>query len=146
MPQKPRRAAAVLVLAISLAVAAAALAATPKSGDYQGKVAAGWGAPQIQFKVKGGKVQDVLARMFARCNNGPQQQMILTPSKKFKVSRSGSFGGKSVDKFADGLVKDTVWIKGKFKSAKKATGTIRLQELSDNTCDTQERKFSVTLK
>src|SRR3954470_23620911 len=135
MPQKPRRAAAVLVLAISLAVAAAALAATPKSGDYQGEVAAGWGAPQIQFKVKGGKVQDVLARMFARCNNGPQQQTIAVPSKKFKVSSSGKFGGKSVDTFANGEETDTVWIKGKFTSAKKATGTIRLQAISNNTCD-----------
>jgi hypothetical protein len=145
MPQKLRRA-AVVVLAVSLAVAAAALAATPKSGQYQGKVAAGWGGPQIQFTVKGGKVQDVLARMFTRCNNGPQEQTIATPLKKFKVSKSGKFGGKSVDVFADGVEKDTVWIKGKFVSAKKATGTIRLQAISDNTCDTLERKFSVTLQ
>jgi hypothetical protein len=145
MPQKLRRA-AVLVLALSLVVAAAALAAKPKSGNYQGKVAAGWGGPQIQFKVKGGKVQDVLARMFTRCNNGPQEQTIAVPSKKFKVSSSGKFGGKSVDTFANGEETDTVWIKGKFTSAKKATGTIRLQAISNNTCDTLERKFSVTLK
>src|SRR3954447_24912407 len=143
MPQKLRRA-AVVVLALSLVVAAAAFAAKPKSGHYQGIVAAGWGGPQMQFTVKGGKVQDVLARMFTSCNNGPQEQTIVTPTKKFKVSKSGSFGGKAVDRF--GTEKDTVWLKGKFTSPTKATGTIRLQAISDLTCDTQERKFSLTLQ
>jgi hypothetical protein len=143
MPQKLRRA-AVVVLAVSLVIAAAAFAAKPKSGHYQGIVAAGWGGPQMQFTVKGGKVQDVLARMFTRCNNGSQTQVIVTPSKKFKVSASGKFGGKSVDVF--GTEKDTVWLKGKFTSPTKAKGTIRLQSIDDLTCDTQERKFSLTLK
>src|SRR4051812_4215489 len=143
MPQKFRRT-AVVVLAVSLLVVAAAFAAKPKSGDYQGTVAAGWGGPQMQFTVKGGKVQDLLARMFTRCNNGSQEQTIVTPTKKFKVSKSGSFGGKTTDVF--GTEKDTVWLKGKFTSPTKAKGTIRLQAIGDLTCDTQERKFSLTLK
>src|SRR3954454_17992197 len=106
MPQQLRRA-GVVELAVSLVVAAAALAAKPKAGNYQGTVAAGWGGPQMQFTVKGGKVKDLLARMFTRCNNGSQEQTIVTPTKKFKVSKSGSFGGKAVDVFAG--EKDTVW-------------------------------------
>jgi hypothetical protein len=98
----------------------------------------------MQFTVKGGKVQDILARMFTRCNNGSQEQTIVTPTKKFKVSASGKFGGKAVDRF--GTEKDTVWLMGKFTSPTKATGTIRLQAIGDLTCDTQERKFSLTLK
>src|SRR4051812_7526194 len=107
------RRAALLCLVLALVVTGAALAAKPKSGKYEGKVAAGYGGPQMQFSVKGGKVKDLIARMFYSCNNGPQQQTVVAPSKAIKVGKSGAFSSKTTESIG-GVASETVWIKGKF--------------------------------
>jgi hypothetical protein len=141
-----RRSLAPLAILLVLALAATALAAKPKSGKYEGTVAAGYGGPQMALVVKAGKVQDVLARMFYRCGTGSQEQTVVAPSKTYKVSKAGKFSGKSTESIG-GVASETVWISGRFTSATKVTGKIRSQTVGGGeTCDTQERKFSLTLK
>jgi len=131
---------------VALIAAAAAYAAKPKAGKYEGKVAAGYGGPQIQLTVKGGKVKDLIARMFYSCNNGPQEQTVVAPSRTYKIKGSGAFKGKSTESIG-GVASETVWFEGRFTSATKATGTIRSQTVGGGeTCDTQERKFTVKRK
>jgi hypothetical protein len=126
--------------------AALAFAATARSGTYTGKVAAGYGGPQIQFKVKAGKVTDLLARMFYSCNNGPQTQTVVAPSRSYKLSRAGTFKGKSTESIG-GIASETVWFEGRVVSATRITGKVRSQTVGGGeTCDTQERKFSVAIK
>lgn len=134
-----------LSLLLVLALPATAPAAAPKAGTYEGKVAAGYGGPQMALVVKGGKVRDVLARMFYSCNNGPQQQTVVAPSKSYKVSGSGRFSGKSTESIG-GVASETVWIEGRFTSRTRVTGTIRSQTVGGGeTCETQERRFSLKL-
>src|SRR4051794_12169401 len=87
---------------VGLVAAAAAYAAKPKGGKYEGKVAAGYGGPQIQLTVKGGKVKDLVARMFYSCNNGPQEQTVVAPSRTYKIKASGAFKGKSTESIGGG--------------------------------------------
>jgi hypothetical protein len=136
-----------LAAACALAVPGAALAATaPKAGTYEGTVAAGYGAPQITLTVKQGKVVDLVARMFYSCNNGPQEQTVVAPPKAFKVNRSGAFSGRTVQSIG-GIASETVWVNGRFTSATRAKGTIRSQTVGGGeTCDTQERTFTVKRK
>jgi hypothetical protein len=135
-----------LTLVLVVALAAVALAAKPKGGTYEGTVAAGYGGPQFTLTVKKGKVQDVVARMFYRCNNGPQEQTVVAPSRTYKIKRSGAFSGKSTESIG-GVASETVWISGKFKAGGKVTGKIRSQTVGGGeTCDTLERKFSATRK
>ena len=141
-----KRLIAVVAAVCLLAFAATALAAKPRAGRYEGKVAAGYGGPQMALVVKKGKVQDVLARMFYSCNNGPQQQTVVAPSKAYKVSAAGKFSGKTTESIG-GVASETVWISGRFTSATKVTGKIRSQTVGGGeTCETQERKFTLTLK
>jgi hypothetical protein len=136
----------VLVLAALTVFATVAVAAEPKRGKYQGTVAAGYGGPQMAFVVKAGKVKDILARMFYSCNNGPQQQTIVAPSKAYRVSSKGRFSGKTTESIG-GVASETVWIKGRFTSRTQVKGTIRSQTVGGGeTCETQERKFSLNLK
>lgn len=125
----------------ALLVFASVASAAVKSGRYDGKVAAGFGSPQFTLTVKKGKVTDLVARVFYSCNNGPQQQTIVAPSKAYKISSSGSFSGKTTESIG-GVASETVWVKGKF-SRGKVTGTIRSQTVGGGeTCETQERKFT----
>ena len=137
---------ALLALLCALALPAGSLAAKPRSGKFEGKVAAGYGGPQMALVVKRGKVQDVLARMFHQCGGGSQQQTIVAPPKRFSISRSGRFSGRS-EETIEGVGTEVVWVKGRFTSASRVTGTIRSQSTgSGQTCDTLERRFTLTLK
>ena len=141
-----RRSVVLLALVCALALATTALAAKPKAGKFEGKVAAGYGGPQMALTVKGGKVKDLLARMFYSCNNGPQEQTVVAPSKTYKVSASGKFSGKSTESIG-GVASETVWVSGRFTSPTRVTGKIRSQTVGGGeTCDTQERKFTLTRK
>lgn len=136
---------AVVCCALLLVGAAAAYAATPRPGTFTGKVAAGYGGPQIQFKVKNGKVTGLLARMFYSCNNGPQTQTVIAPSRSYTV-KSGRFKGKSTESIG-GVASETVWFEGRFTSPTKAVGTLRSQTVGGGeTCETQERRFTVSRK
>ena len=45
------------------------------------------------------------------------------------------------------MASETVWIKGRFTSRTRVTGTIRSQTVGGGeTCETQERKFVLRLK
>ncbi len=130
-----------LAASVVLLVCASVAAAAVKAGRYDGKVAAGYGSPQFTVTVKKGKATKLVARMFYSCNNGPQQQTIVAPSKSYKISSKGSFSGKSTESIG-GVASETVWVKGKFARG-KVTGTIRSQTVGGGeTCDTQERKFT----
>src|SRR3954447_5957720 len=143
---KTLRGVMVAITLVALIAAAAAYAAKPKAGKYEGKVAAGYGGPQIQLTVKGGKVKDLIARMFYSCNNGPQEQTVVAPSRTYRIKGSGAFKGKSTESIG-GVASETVRFEGHFTSATKATGTIRSQTVGGGeTCDTQERKFTVKRK
>ena len=132
------------VLACIVALPGAAQAA-PKAGTYEGIVAAGYGAPQFGFSVESGKVTDLFARMFYSCDNGPQEQTIVVPPKRYKVNASGAFSGKTVQSIG-GVASETVWVTGRFTSKTHVKGKIRSQTVGGGEiCDTQERRFSADL-
>ena len=135
----------VLAVCAMLLICTSVAFAAVKAGRYDGKVAAGYGAPQFTLTVKKGKVTDLVARMLYSCNNGPQQQTVVAPSKTYKIKSSGSFSGKTTESIG-GVASETVWVKGKF-SGSKVTGTIRSQTVGGGeTCETQERKFTARRK
>jgi hypothetical protein len=143
---KLRRIALAAVTASLLALPALALAAKPHTGTYRGTVAAGYGSPQIEFGARRSRIQHLVARMLISCNGGAPELSVARPSKKFKISRKGSFSSRSVDRVPH-VETDTTVIKGHFTSQRRATGTIRFSTTGGGeTCDTQARRFTVTLR
>jgi hypothetical protein len=136
---------ALAAAALCLIVPAAAPAAKPKTGTYRGTVGAGYGAPQIEFGVRRGRIQHLVARIMISCNGGAPVQSVARPSKKFKVTK-GRFSSRSVDHFPH-VETDTTVLKGHFTSHTRAVGTIRFQTTGGGeSCDTLSRRFSVTLR
>ena len=83
--------------------------------------------------------------MFYSCDNGPQTQTVIAPSRSYKVT-SGRFKGKSTESIG-GVASETVWFEGRFTSPTEAVGTLRSQTVGGGeTCETQERKFTVNKK
>jgi hypothetical protein len=137
MARLPRIAAASTAAFMLLASAAPAAVS---NGSYKGKIA--YQGYDIKFKVKGGKVTDISARMLADCDrDGYSENFLIAPKGSWKI-KGNSFSGKKTDTY--GQSKATVVFKGKF-SGGKVTGSIREWDYVDGNgivCDTLVRKFT----
>jgi hypothetical protein len=114
--------------------------AAVSSGGYKGKIA--FQGYEIKFKVKGGKVTNIVARMLADCDrDGYSENFLIAPKGSWKIN-GNKFSGKKTDTY--GQSKATVIFKGKF-SGGKVTGSIREYDYVDGNgivCDTLVRKFT----
>ena len=119
---------------------AGAAPAAVSSGSYKGKIA--YQGYDIKFKVKGGKVTNISARMLQDCDrDGFSETFLIAPKGSWKIKGS-KFSGKKTDTY--GHSKATVVFKGKF-SGGKVTGSIREWDYVDGNgivCDTLVRKFT----
>jgi hypothetical protein len=134
----------VLRTALASAAAFGLLAGTAPAavsgGSYKGKIE--YQGYEIKFKVKGGKISKISARMLQDCDrDGYSESFLIAPKGSWKIKGS-SFSGKKTDTY--GHSKATVEFKGKFKGG-KVTGSIREWDYVDGSgivCDTLVRKFS----
>jgi hypothetical protein len=135
---------AVIVAALSLAVAAAALAAKPLPGKRytgltSGRSVNGW-KPSVSFRVSGSGQQLRAFNWHGACRRIDSPPPPNTPPGwidpgfvhnvgKIKVNRNGSFSKKSAKQRRDfgphGSEVTISTVKGRFKTRKTATGTIR---------------------
>jgi hypothetical protein len=59
--------------------------------------------------------------LVVKCDNGPQTQTIVAPSKTYKVSAAGRFSGRTTESIG-GVASETVWIKGRFLGPQGSRG------------------------
>jgi hypothetical protein len=119
---------------------AGAAPAAVSNGSYKGKIA--FQGYDIKFKVKGGKVTNIVARMLADCDrDGYSENFLIAPKGSWKID-GNKFSGKKTDTYDQS--KATVIFKGQF-SGGKVTGSIREYDYVDGNgivCDTLVRKFT----
>ena len=122
--------AVLLVLALSLS-AATAIAATPKSGKWKGKLY-GSHSGKLSFKVNKGKTKLTkfyIPTVVVVCGLDIRTITVGVPSAK--ISSAGKF--KRTYKFDDTSGREIKYtLKGKFKSAGKASGTVNVKTTSCN--------------
>jgi hypothetical protein len=133
-----RRHATLAALVALLALAPAAMAA-PSSGRYAGKLFSfdrsdktPYKGTKVSFKAGGGKVSKFSVSIapvycvdvFDFTNSGIQLTTIYVPSAKIKGSR---FSREYKVKDKDGSLLGTVTLKGAFRGASRASGTIKTQ-------------------
>lgn len=125
-----RRLAAVLIV-LALSVPAASLAATPKSGKWKGELT-GSHSGKMSFKVNKGKTKltkFLIRQVFVVCGLDIRAVTIGVPSAK--ISKAGKF--RRTYKFNDTDGREIKYtLKGKFKSAGKASGTVNFKTTSCN--------------
>lgn len=134
-----RRLLSCFALAAVLAPATAS-AAAPASGPWKGKIAhQGY---EITFKVKGGKMTDVAARLLADCDrDGYSETMTLAPSGSFAI-RNGRVKAKAEDRYDQAVAHYELDVRISRSTAK---GWIREYDTVDGggvVCDTLKREFT----
>ena len=123
------------------ALAAPAVAATPKAGTFKAtKVQRGY---DLKFKVKSGKITDVVAHVLETCDgSSTSSTTTVGPDLVWKV-KNGRFSGRK--KESSGGVTLYTTLEGRFMSPTTVTGTIRQESIvAGSTCDTY--KLKVTAK
>ena len=132
-----RRLAVTIVLAGALA--APAVAATPKAGTFKAaKVQLGY---DLKFKVKAGKVTDLVAHVLENCD-GSSTSTVTTvgPNVTWKI-KGGKVSGRKKET-QEGVTVYTT-LEGSFTSATTFKGTIRQESIvAGSTCDTYKLKFT----
>ncbi|MEA2467434.1 MAG: hypothetical protein QOJ57_1560 [Thermoleophilaceae bacterium] len=83
--------------AAAFALLATAAPAAVSTGTYKGKIA--YQGYDIKFKVKGGKISNISARMLADCDrDGYSETFLIAPKGSWKINGS-SFSGKKTDTY-----------------------------------------------
>lgn len=129
----------ITVLSLLLALAAPSLAAAPKAGKWKAtKVELGY---SLTFKVKKGKITDVVARVAHDCNgDGISEDVYIVPDSSWNVKK-GKFSGRHKEKH--GALTAYYTLEGRFTSKTKAKGKIRYETIvAGSVCDTYERDFT----
>ena len=137
MLRRMRRLVVTLVLAGSLA--APAVAATPKAGTFKAaKVQRGY---DLTFKVKGGKVTDLVARVLETCDGSPYSTTTTVgPNLTWKI-KGGKVSGR-LKESSDGVTLYTT-LEGRFTSPATFKGTVRQESIvAGSICDTYKLKFT----
>jgi len=132
---------AFIPLAIAAALAPApAVAAAPSAGSWKGKIDdQGY---EITFKVKGGKMTSVAARLLADCDrDGYTEEMTLAPFGSFAI-RIGRVKVKTQDRYDQSVAHYELDVRFSGTTAK---GVIREYDIIDGVgvvCDTLNRTFT----
>jgi hypothetical protein len=135
-----RRTLLTLTTAAAALAPAPALAATPATGAWKGKIA--YQGYEITFKVKGGRMTDVAARLLADCDrDGYTESMTLAPRGSFPI-RNGRVKAKAQDRYDATVANYELDVRFSGGSAK---GWIREWDSVDGggiVCDTLKRDFT----
>lgn len=128
------------VAAVLAPATASAAAPAPAPGPWKGKVA--YQGYEITFKVKGGRMTDVAARLLADCDrDGSTETMTLAPSGSFAI-RNGRVKAKAEDRYDQAVAHYELDVRFRGSTAK---GWIREYDTVEGggvVCDTLKREFT----
>ena len=132
---------AALALALCLAATAVASAATPRAGKWKAtKVQLGY---DLSFKVSKDRkrITNIVANVLESCDgSSTRTTTTIAPDASWRI-KNGRFSGRKREEISGVTV--YVTFQGRFTSATKATGTIRMETIvAGSTCDTFKLKFT----
>ena len=134
-----RRTLTSITLAAALAPAPA-LAAGPAAGAWKGKI--DHQGYEITFKVKGGRMTDVAARLLADCDrDGYSETMTLAPSGSFAI-KDGRVKAKTEDRYDQAVAHYELDVRFTGRTAKGMIREYDTVEGSGVVCDTLKRTFT----
>jgi hypothetical protein len=130
---------AIIAAALCGSLAVPAVAATPKAGTWKHvKVQRGY---DLRFKVAGGKVTKVVARVLEECAGSSGTSTVTFAPEAAYAVKGGRFGKKT--KESAGGVTLHLTFRGRFTSATRASGTLRMESVvAGSRCDTYTLKWT----